>query len=286
MRSNRRPLPLLASLCVLFVGIPGCHGWGWDGHYTTCKLAEPYYSNATVSAIQNLLAPGQYLPDLCSWADDVRSVYKWSAALHFADVPDDSCVFNYTRDCHDEYGVPGRCVVAAICNYTTQLIDGYSSGNSPYNLTQALLFLSHFMGDIHQPLHLGHEGDRGGNSIIVYWYNTRTNLHHVWDTSMIYTEEDDFYNGSVDQLEAAIAQNITSDEVQQWQTCSGGQPPCPIVYASESVALACEWAYNGVTNYSTLGDDYFYSRWPIVQQQLSRGGVRLAAALNRIFGSS
>ncbi|GAB2294380.1 hypothetical protein Dimus_028587 [Dionaea muscipula] len=60
------------------------------------------------------------------------------------------------------------------------------------------------------PLHCGHADDLGGNEIDLYWYSTSINLHQVWDTNMIYSEEDDFYNESVDGLVSAINQNMTA----------------------------------------------------------------------------
>ncbi|KAK9152614.1 hypothetical protein Sjap_000094 [Stephania japonica] len=55
-------------------------------------------------------------------------------------------------------------------------------------------------------------------------------------------------------------------------------------YASESIELACKYAYPNATAGSTLNDDYFLSRFPVVTRRLAQGGVRLAASLNRIFG--
>ncbi|KAL9248731.1 Endonuclease 2-like protein [Drosera capensis] len=282
---------LVASLSLLLL-VPVIHGWGRDGHYTTCKLAEASFSQATALQVQTLLEPtgATDLATLCSWADDVRDQLPWSAALHFADIQDpNACTFDYDRDCIDENGVLGRCVVGAIHNYTGQLFDYVNGTQTNYNYTESLLFLSHFLGDVHQPLHCGHAVDLGGNKIHLYYYNTYTNLHHVWDTSMIYSEEDDFYNQSVDGLVSAINQNMTgvwSNLVQSWQICSGSSLPCPSVYANESISAACQWAYPDATAGSNLGDDYFYSRYPIVNVQLAKGGTRLAALLNYIFSGS
>lgn len=145
-----------------------------------------------------------------------------------------------TGDCHDSVGRKNRCVTGAIYNYTMQLKSGYQDSisvekcklitNGYYifrcynitfpilngnnmgcfplliidNLTEALMFLSHFIGDVHQvcsfyweiethtvihfsfkflflcqPLHVGFIGDEGGNTITVRWYRRKTNLHHV-----------------------------------------------------------------------------------------------------------
>ncbi|GAB4840308.1 hypothetical protein Ancab_021074 [Ancistrocladus abbreviatus] len=288
-------LPLLASLSLLFLSIPASHAWGRDGHYTTCKLAEPLFSNATNAAVQDLLPPGvDDLANVCSLADYVRFKYRWSSALHFADgIAMIGMGF--------QTGVAG-----AINNYTTQIL-AYSSGSpTQYNLTEALLFLAHFVGDIHQPLHCGHVGDRGGNLIDVHWYRRKTNLHHVvlrvWDTSIIGSEEYYFYDKSVDGLIDTIQTNITVSSTitttidgsftmtehlkyQYGRHAAMAASHHALTYACESVKAACDWAYPGVHEGSYLGDDYFYSRYPVVNKRLAMGGIRLAAILNRIFGS-
>ncbi|KAF9591392.1 hypothetical protein IFM89_004077 [Coptis chinensis] len=230
-------------------------------------------------------------------------------------------------DCKDETGEKGRCVAGAINNYTNQLLT-YSSSSSEYNLTEALLFLSHYIGDIHQPLHVGFTTDRGGNTIDVHWYRRKQVLHHVsiicptiilqvivkfkwlgkrtqrymfnsgyhkiqlklmrvWDANIIETSEERFYDTNVDEFIDAIQQNITgawADEVPDWEKCSRNETTCPDIYASESIKAACAWAYKDVNEGSTLEDDYFLSRLPVVYLRLAQGGVRLAATLNRIFG--
>ncbi|MCD7473127.1 hypothetical protein HAX54_014753 [Datura stramonium] len=221
---------ILAMVSVLFL-IPVVHGWGADGHYSVCKIAQ------------------------------------------------------YNRDCKDENGVADRCVAGAINNYTNQLLS-YEKGSETYNLTEALLFLSHFFGDIHQPLHVGFTSDRGGNTIDVHWYTRKTVLHHVWDANIIETAEKRYDDSNVDELVDALQKNITTgwaDQVDSWESCSGNNTACPDVYATEGIKAACAWAYKGVSEDSTLEDDYFLTRYPIVQLRLAQGGVRLAATLNRIF---
>ncbi|KAH7840846.1 hypothetical protein Vadar_022471 [Vaccinium darrowii] len=266
---------------------PVVHSWGVDGHLTVCRIAQSRLSEAAADAVKKLLpvsAEGD-LGSECSWADRVKFRYHWSSALHYIDTPDDLCTFQYNRDCKDENGVMDRCVAGAINNYTTQLLT-YGNAPSKYNLTEALLFLSHFMGDIHQPLHVGFTSDRGGNTIDVHWYNTKTVLHHVWDTSMIETSETRSYNSNSDGFIDAIQTNITgewADQVKAWETCGSNTTACPNTYASEGIKAACDWAYKGVSEDSVLQDDYFQSRIPIVTWRLAQGGVRLAATLNRIF---
>ncbi|KMZ75437.1 hypothetical protein ZOSMA_114G00340 [Zostera marina] len=148
------------------------------------------------------------------------------------------------------------------------------------------MFLAHFMGDIHQPLHVSFADDEGGNSIIVHWYRRKSNLHHVWDVSIIETAMKDFYGNDLVTMIEAIGHNITnawSDQVPGWESCNGSTATCVDGYASESINLACNYAYKDVDQGATLEDDYFLSRLPIIERRIAQGGVRLAALLNRIF---
>ncbi|EPS57257.1 hypothetical protein M569_17563, partial [Genlisea aurea] len=187
-------------------------------------------------------------------------------------------------DCKDEAGLQDRCVTGAINNYTSQLLS-YGGDSNTHNLTEALLFLSHFIGDVHQPLHVGFTSDEGGNAIDVHWYRRKSVLHHVWDTDIITTLEKRFYDSAaMDELIQALQTNITTvwaGQVKKWEAC--GDIACPDLYATEGVEVACDWAYKGVEENSLLGDAYFLSRVPVVNLRLAQAGVRLAATLNRIF---
>ncbi|XP_054803993.1 endonuclease 4-like isoform X1 [Prosopis cineraria] len=279
-------------LVTLLLLMPGVLGWGDEGHYAICKIAEEYLSEDALFAVKQLLphsAEGDFAA-VCSWADKIRFHYHWSSPLHYVDTPDFKCNYKYCRDCHDSYGHKDRCVTGAIYNYTMQLKSAYAGNNSDlrYNLTEALMFLSHFVGDVHQPLHVGFTGDLGGNTIIVRWYRRKTNLHHVWDTMIIDSALKQFYSSDLSTMIQAIQTNITqtwSNDLSSWEDCANNYTTCPDRYASESVSLACKFAYRNATPGSTLEDEYFLSRLPIVEKRLAQSGLRLAATLNRIFAS-
>ncbi|POO03671.1 S1/P1 nuclease [Trema orientale] len=274
---------------VFLLLIPGILGWGEEGHYATCKIAEGYLNEEALAVVKQLLpasAKGD-LASVCSWPDDIRKQYRWSSALHFADTPDFKCNYEYCRDCHDTAGNKDRCVTGAIYNYTKQL-SGYQDPivKSKYNLTEALLFLSHFFGDVHQPLHMGYLGDLGGNLIPIHWYDKNTNLHRVWDDMIIDSALKSFYDSDLRKMIQDIQRKIEngwSSDASTWTICENNRIVCPDLYASESIISACKFAYTNATSGSTLGDEYFLSRLPVVEKKLAKGGVRLAATLNRIF---
>ncbi|XP_037487594.1 endonuclease 4-like [Triticum dicoccoides] len=276
-------LLLHVVLVAAAVGAPAAQAWGKEGHYMTCKIADGFLTKEALAGVKALLpssAKGE-LAEVCSWADNQRFRYRWSSPLHFADTPKD-CKFSYARDCHDAKGNKDACVVGAINNYTAALQDP----SSPYDRTESLMFLAHFVGDVHQPLHCGHVEDLGGNTILVRWYRRKSNLHHVWDVDVIEQAMKDFYGKDQDTMIKAIQRNITKDwsgEEKQWEACrSKTKTTCADKYAQESAALACD-AYKGVKQDSALGDEYYSAALPVVEKRIAQGGVRLAAILNRIF---
>ncbi|KAF7018977.1 hypothetical protein CFC21_032210 [Triticum aestivum] len=279
---------LLVLLQVLLVAAaaaraPAARAWGVEGHYMTCKIAEGLLTSEATTAVKGLLpgwANGE-LAGACSWPDIERRRMPWSGSLHFADTPGD-CKFSYARDCHGPKGEKDMCVVGGINNYTAALQDS----SSPYNRTESLLFLAHFLGDVHQPMHCGRTADLGGNTILVTWYSTaKTNLHKVWDDKVIQTAMSKFYKDDLSTMIDAIKLNLTEDwctEENQWTACSTQTTTCADKYAEESAELSCP-AYVGVGQYSNLEDEYFFPAMPVVEKRIAQGGVRLAAILNRIF---
>lgn len=279
-------LLLVLHVIVIFTVSHRADAWGKEGHYMVCKIAEQYLTETTSSAVLELLpeVAGGELAAVCSWADEMRFRYRWASPLHYINTPG-VCNYAESRDCHNSKGEKGMCVVGAINNYTNQL---QTFGESPnkYNLTESLMFLAHFVGDVHQPLHVGFENDEGGNTIIVHWYRRKSNLHHVWDVSIIETAMEDYYNDDMNTMLEAIQVNITdawSDEVDGWDKCRNKRVTCANTFASESINLACNYAYKEVEQDSTLGDEYFFSRLPIVEKRIAQAGVRLAMILNTIF---
>jgi hypothetical protein len=215
------------------------------------------------------------------------SKYKWTRPLHWVNTPNQECSYDYNRDCHDSLGRKDICVAGAINKFTQQLLDYSKTHNANnQNMTEALLFLAHFVGDIHQPLHIGFASDAGGNNVSVEWFKRKSDLHHVWDVEFVTKALKENYNSNPTVMADSILNNITDNwarEVDTWGLCRNQKISCPDMYALEGVNLACRWAYKGATPGSALGDAYYISRLPIVERRLAQGGVRLASILNSIF---
>ncbi|KAA8544990.1 hypothetical protein F0562_019793 [Nyssa sinensis] len=159
------------------------------------------------------------------------------------------------------------------------------------NLNEALLFLSHFMGDIHQPLHVGFTSDEGGNTIDLRWFGHKSNLHHVWDREIILTAVADYYEKDMDLLQKDIEGNFTdgiwSDDFASWEDCDD-LITCVNKFAAESINLACKWGYKGVESGQTLaGIGYLEDRKkPIILSMARIDTVKNITGLTEWYGKN
>ena len=142
---------------------------------------------------------------------------------------------------------------------------------------RSLKFLIHFIEDLHQPLHVGDNGSRGGNLIKVRFFGEESNLHQVWDSKII-----DHHSRNT-QVWLRELEGVASPEmIAEW---SKGTPED---WATESLAEAKQayrvpgshaWLRSG----ARLGKSYNDFALPVVQMQLAKAGVRVAAVLNELF---
>ncbi|KAH8116171.1 phospholipase C/P1 nuclease [Phellopilus nigrolimitatus] len=171
---------LVPFLSIIAASVPTVVAWGAAGHEIVATIAQIHLHPSTVEQLCDVLP--QYadchLAPVAAWADKVRMHMRWSGTLHYVngigDHPSQHCVFG------DEgwAGSPGHNVLGAVRNTTMWLEQGNPGAE------EALKFLIHFMGDLHQPLHLTGR-DKGGNGVKVKFDNRVTNLHTVWDSRLI-----------------------------------------------------------------------------------------------------
>jgi hypothetical protein len=256
-----RRIALFATILVLVA-------WGPKGHEVVGTIAQQLLNDDTEKAVKDLLGDVT-LASVANWADDVRhtSQYAYSAPYHYADMPRGVDEFDLSRDCPAE-----GCVVQAINDYCAVLAD---TSKPKDKRAEALKFLVHFVGDIHQPLHAGYADDKGGNSISVRLFNKKTNLHSVWDSGLI-----DHQGKDADTLASDLLSKLNATKTAKWTAVLD-----PSDWATESHGLAVSHAYahpNGspVLANENLGTDYYDDGIDVVNEQLSKAGVRLAAILN------
>jgi len=258
------------------------------GHQIIAQIASGLLSDKATDIVTQFIGD-RGLPDIAPIPDeyDHTPQGKWSAPCHYCNLPRNATNFTMA-DC------PGFCVVKSIFNYTSILertqenptACSFSSGSEPC----ALIFLVHFVGDVHQPLHVGYGYDEGGNTVAVTWYGTDTFLHPVWDDSIIEKWTDSYEDGA-SELEQMM-QNETA-LVKHYTSVTNA-----IDWADESFHYVLSTVYNFTDNGQSLefdpldfedadvpalGDRYYEVNLPIVQQRLIAAGVRLATLLNRVL---
>jgi len=271
--------------------------WGVLGHYMTAAIAQGFLTPAARNGVANLLPEVDGDMGLvASWADQVgRDMFPWSPPLHFINTPDWACTYERKRDCIDS-GRPNYCVDGAIQNFTSQLV----ANRAPLSMKVALMFTIHFIGDIHQPLHVGFTSDEGGNTIKGTFEGTYgRKLHQVWDEDMIEKRINDDYQGDNSTYLQYFMDRMQSgdwaSQVSGWQACPEDDPSdihaCSQSWASQSVTYACSTAYVDQTG-AKIEDDfdlenpYYEFAYPVAELQIARGGVRLANVVNAIFAKS
>jgi hypothetical protein len=208
-----------------------------------------------------------------TWADEIREQRPETSRWHYVDIEISAKGYEAARDCPE-----GDCVVAQILKDERLLADPRLASTAR---VEALRFLIHFVGDLHQPLHCADHHDRGGNSVQVKLGGEETNLHSVWDTAIVAGLGDD-----PAAVATELSSQITPQEADAWSR--GG----PVEWANESFAIAKHDVYGplhgeaGEGNTVQLPDDYVLRERPVVAEQLEKAGVRLAMVLNGAFPAS
>ena len=203
------------------------------------------------------------LAQWCNWPDAYRATDEgaWSEPLHYINMVPGASLYERQRDCP-----VGKCVTEAIGLYAEQL------GNSELTdekRREAYGFVCHFVGDLHQPLHAGFGHDRGGNDFDIRFNGEDMNLHRFWDHSLI-EQRSESWSGLYEQLRER-----------------SGPPSRPtwrkedvVSWTNESHEIASVYSY---PQDPEITDDFADQSWVRAQDQLAKGGKRLALVLNTVL---
>jgi hypothetical protein len=217
--------------------------------------------------VKALLAEGETLEAVASWADEVRGDRPETATWHYINI---NVTISRTPGSVGEwkkYCPQTGCVASVIDDLTLKLRDG---GRDRQQRAEALKFLMHFISDLHQPLHSGDMGDRGGNDVEVLYRDRATNLHSIWDTALV---RDWLALRPADRarLERGpgfwARRSMQRGSVDDW------------LWQAHDEARK---AYQGLppARPAPLGEAYLEAAGPVLTRQLERAGVRLARVLN------
>ncbi len=255
---------LAALLCCTLMPTPA-QAWGPTGHRVTGAIAEHYLSGVARAQIQ-LLIGDEPLAQAATWPDDMKSdpAPFWQSTaspFHYVTVPTGSTYAQVTPPPEGDSGTALKRFTATLKDPNASLADK----------RMAVRFIIHIVGDLHQPLHAGRPGDRGGNSVQVTLFRQQTNLHSVWDSGLI-----DHLGLSYSEYSGWLVREITPQNVIDWSD------PNPETWIAESVALR-ETIYPATAN-AALSFDYAYQHQDALDGRLRRAGVRIAAYLNKVYG--
>jgi hypothetical protein len=281
-----RIVPWLFGALVLLVA-PKAQAWGDDGHRVVGELAFRHLTPSAQAAVsQALTEPGyRTLAEAATWPDTYARRFPEfdpMKPLHYVNVDPRAPSYRRERDC------PNGCVVTALEQFVSLL----GSSDPPLSVTErrrALYWIAHFVGDIHQPLHIAHPDGKGGMATFVKFFEVpdKRYAHWIWDVGLIerrpppptaladrIASDQPTYRALADQL----ALQLTPEQRRRWQRVVSAQQ-----MANEGLLLARRHAYLQSSDH--VDERYLTTRWPIVAEQLQRAGLRLAAILNQAFGS-
>lgn len=258
----KRILYLLFSFSLM----QSVYAWGPVGHMIVGQIAEDQLTIKAKKAIDQLLE-GRSLADVSNWADTIKGRPEWAKTKpwHFVDIPDGQ---TYDSIPHSHDGD----IISALNEMVSTV---KTSGPAELiNKQQALMFIIHFMGDIHQPLHVGRPDDQGGNTISLMFENRKMNLHSLWDSGMITIQQMDYLT----YARTLQARNFLYAPIEASEI-----PFDTIVNENMSVRKQI-YMFDTVPNAPIiLNQAYFKRNVDVMNAQLLSGGKRLADLLNKLF---
>ncbi len=285
------------GLAVWLAAAVSALGWGPAGHAVTAGIAEGRLTPRARAEVQAILGDrqlGDY--EVASWPDLIRGTaeyedrYPRNGRWHFVE-------FDVTQwyDENFELALPGdgQDIVTQIGRWRDALASGKLEGEERLN---ALRFLVHFTGDIHQPLHCAYRyGDMGGNMIPVNSFrgehfsfgpemlqDESWSIHSVWDEAMV---QELMAGADVEETVRRLNAGIAEDQARRWSVDD------PMAWAVDSYWRARKEAYRWADGTPLpfkwmrpgmdLADEtYIDARLPLAKEQLQKAGVRLAHLLN------
>ena len=252
---------LIVFSIMLSMALPS-FGWGQKGHDVTAYVAECNLKNCVRKKVQRLLG-NHSLVYYANWMDTASHTeeYAYTSTWHYANV-DEGCTYETMEK------LPSGDVITAVNDLAAKL----KGGNlDPETEKVCLMMLIHLVGDLHCPMHAGRRTDRGGNNVQVKFFNSPRKLHGIWDTDIVesshkwgYIDWEHQINRADRKTKKAIAEGT------------------PLEWFNETHLIA-EQIYRDTPADTVVSYDYIAKYSPVVEQQLLRGGIRLARLLNEIY---
>lgn len=240
--------------------------WGPTGHRVVGQIADSYLTPNAKAAIHKILG-NESIAISSNWADFIKSdsTMSYLSPWHYINIKSG---LNYTD--FDNY-VKNDTATDAYTKLNFLIKELKNKKLDAAKKKMYLRLLIHIVGDVHQPMHVSRAEDQGGNKIKVLWFNEPANLHSVWDDKIIemqklsYTE----YAANINHSSLAERKKLQQQPIVKW------------FYESYQIA---DSIYRGITQPDQkLGYRYNFDNIETLNQQLLKGGIRLAGLLNEIF---
>jgi hypothetical protein len=305
----------LFSLCglMLLFWPSATFAWGCKGHQTVALIAEKHLTPEAKQFVQKLLTENPIDPklnrycggatrdamaDASTWADDVRGERK-NGPWHYIDIPRGS-----QHGPLEPFCGPEGCVTRAISEQLAILKDPKADGAKR---ADALRYIIHFVGDLHQPLHTITNADEGGNCVPVKYFRRNPhehnhsyspNLHSLWDTAILERDAE----GADAPEYAETLDALYATEMESWQKAGihvdewaweGYDFAEGVVYGDLTPKIAIEpnVAVHSCADDNNIGERllrqiivvgeaYQEKAAPVAERRIAEGGVRLAMILN------
>lgn len=239
--------------------------WGLLGHRVVGEIAESYLTRRASREIKNILG-NESLAMASNWADFIKSEpsYNYLGNWHYINLP---------AGLSSEQLQQTLLKDTATNAYTRILFLSSELKNQALPQDKKVMYLRiliHLVGDIHQPMHTGRVEDLGGNRIQLSWFGQATNLHRLWDSDLIGSQELSYteYANSINFMDRSGLFRLQNEGPAQW--------------VQDSYRIS-EKIYSNIKTDDKLSYRYIYDNLAIANQQLLKGGVHLADILNEIF---
>ncbi|MES2872471.1 MAG: S1/P1 nuclease [Bacteroidota bacterium] len=239
--------------------------WGLLGHRVVGEIAQSYLNKRASREVKKILGH-ESLAMASNWADFIKSEpsYNYLGNWHYINLP---------AGLSPEQLQNKLLKDTATNVYTKIRFLGSELQNKKLDHTKQLMYLRlliHFVGDLHQPMHTGRFEDLGGNRVQLTWFGQTSNLHRVWDSDLIESQQLSYteYANSVNFIDRSRLFQLQDQDVNLWV---------------EDSYRVSEKIYANVKSGDKLGYRYIYDNLAIADEQLLKGGVHLAALLNKIF---
>ena len=246
-------------LIFLVVNAQSSAAWGPQGHHVIGLIADSHLQPKVKELILKKFNINS-LADVAIWADRTREKRKEENPWHYTNIEEGQWTYDAERDC-----LGGACVTEKIHKFSGILGDRSASLSQRKD---ALKYLVHFIGDVHQPLHLGNKKDRGGGTLRFPYRGEVASLHYLWDGRLI-----DW--GDLLKYAGRLNAKIPEGEVSIWGSSTVSD------WANESRSLALKVAYN--IEKEGLTKPYIERGREVINLRLTQAGVRLAHTLNTIL---